>query len=1409
MKGSGIVLLFVCVFVLALAFMSGNFYYFNTSDVLSEGVFSFTEYDAVSSLVQLYLGKNNSLPDNGIYNSTTGINMTGNVLLLHMEDRGPFEFPDSALDDSDGDTGINMSDNLLLLHMNNNWNDASGQSNDGSATNAVFTTFSKIGGHAGGFDGDGDYVEVADFDSSAGEMTVAAWFRTDVVNTDMGLIDKWGTPAEASFTMIISGNKTLFYTYNGSGEAGINTGDEVTDGEWHHVVGVHNGTDNLIYLDGSLKNSDNAPARQAGGTTINIGSRHGFAYFNGSIDEVAFWNRSLSAGEIENIFNNQSPLMSDFSGQSNTVIGRGGINFSSEKKIGNYSCQMNGEGGYVSVSDSDSLDAEDLTVSGWAKFDEWYDGSCNANMILSKGADSDNGNYRFFVIDDVNCGVASGVERAIFAITLANGTAINSGYSMPLSLGTWYHLVGVHRNGSGMELYVNGLLANSTSNYGTIGGNEKSLTIGSMDLSGYEYWVNGSLDEVAIWNRSLSALEIQNIYSSQAGKYLASGSYESNVTDLGQDMIFNNLSWYNESSSGVILNLSARSCDDELCDVESWINFGTDSPANLTGRLNDSQYFQYKFDFGTNNNSFSPKLYNVTLDYLKSAMPDLFINESLITYSPTEIRQGDTVVFNLTLENVGNENATDANVSFYVGGIFNDSFTQNLSNGSNLNIQFNWSAVVINHTFSFFIDVANSVRESNETNNNVSFELNVSRVLVLNYSSPVDGDSVPRGKYSGSLPHEDALNTVLDAQKISARVYDFYNESYGAPVNCSFYFNSVLLGKNMTNSSGDCEHTFDKTLYSAGDYLIEVNFSDLEENSVSHTSQINDSATLTIFQVLTDLEPLNQRSGSYNKGDAAVLDINVTVDGTLTDVTNITVYLKNTGGGVLLSENYPGGIERLSEGLYQSVLILNSTDDIHWDVEIVNGTTNFSSSKHADVVVNGASAYLNASVLNSTGDFLENSGIVIRDRNGYELLSNSSLSFELTRDSTLNDLYTLEFYTMLNSSLTLTQINLSENFTISPNFGYNISNDVPSNTTAGSNVLALNVSGLAFANATVTLARIDDSNVSTVLSCNDWDYENGNCFGTWVYNSSKYSGLSYNDTHVWFTVTSFSAYVAGDGENISVGGEDVEDSEDTSVDETSGGSSSSGDGSFVPFNFNLDPNTLSFRVGPGSMIYSDFVIKDLRLFNTTILVESDFEFCEFNRSIDLSVDEEKKIEFVISVPEDTLEGTYLGEIVVSSPSIKKSVSLSVAVIVEKDSLFGIYFEEDYQKIFIGDEKLVFQVNLGEVQNYSDSAEVAYRIIGYEGDVVLEEVEIRDLVGVHSFAKSLKFSELLEGRYYLSIEIGKDEETSVVSGFWFDVVDEEIWNPFVEWGLFYSVTAIAGFLVVLLLLFLFVRSRLRT
>ena len=184
--------------------------------------------------------------------------------------------------------------------------DYSTSSNNGTITGAVWNSSGKIGG-AYEFDGDDDYVNVGNINITNNELTMMAWIKpkSDTVGI-RSVVRQQGSG------YIILGYESVNHLISTDG---VLTHCASNDGKWHHIAFTYiNDTTNGFksYHNGvfcAQKDSTNLPDPNA---IILIGARDdGSETFNGTIDEVQIWNRSLSATEIQELYYVTNPTFQE------------------------------------------------------------------------------------------------------------------------------------------------------------------------------------------------------------------------------------------------------------------------------------------------------------------------------------------------------------------------------------------------------------------------------------------------------------------------------------------------------------------------------------------------------------------------------------------------------------------------------------------------------------------------------------------------------------------------------------------------------------------------------------------------------------------------------------------------------------------------------------------------------------------------------------------------------------------------------------------------------------------------------------------------------------------------------------------------------------------------------------------
>ena len=170
------------------------------------------------------------------------------------------------------------------------------------------------------FDGSNDYVSVAystDFQQS--DFTVMAWVNLDAFENEDYFVYRhktWFIGFSRSGTKIEGGVRDD----DGDWLYPISTTTPSAGGGWYHVVLVFNGTGSsteyaYLYINGSIEDteSDSNHDLNSQNTKVSIGAKINDSnnlsdYFNGQIDEVAFWDEALTASEISTLYNSGTPL---------------------------------------------------------------------------------------------------------------------------------------------------------------------------------------------------------------------------------------------------------------------------------------------------------------------------------------------------------------------------------------------------------------------------------------------------------------------------------------------------------------------------------------------------------------------------------------------------------------------------------------------------------------------------------------------------------------------------------------------------------------------------------------------------------------------------------------------------------------------------------------------------------------------------------------------------------------------------------------------------------------------------------------------------------------------------------------------------------------------------------------------
>lgn len=426
----------------------------------------------------------------------------------------------------------------------NTTNDVTGQNS--AVTLTGFSTSSSPGigvvGQSFTFNGSTSYIVLPDnLIKNTVTPTVSLWFRTSTGGGLFGYQDVATLAGGATQwvpILYVGSNGRLFGQFwNGSINV-MNTIPTVNDGKWHHAVITGNTNTQSLYFDGALvstiagtinnlvmSKNQVGVANEAGSWPLQ--NVNGWDYFKGQIDDVRTYNRALSANEIQQLYklgqarvakSSVSAPNDSKAGLSYGLVGYWTMdgkdiswanNTQQDKSGNNQTAVFNG----FSTTTSPSLGKigqalyfdgvnsiftgmvinplSTLTFSTWFKTKSPGQG---AGLIFGDfGANSSSGNK-------------IGLVGGNFFVR-AGGTQCTS-VAVPTD-GNWHQFATSRDAGNNWVIYLDGVPTSCGTGPGSTAYDFRAVGGNAQDLSQkYE----GSLDDVRVYNRALSATEMLQLY---------------------------------------------------------------------------------------------------------------------------------------------------------------------------------------------------------------------------------------------------------------------------------------------------------------------------------------------------------------------------------------------------------------------------------------------------------------------------------------------------------------------------------------------------------------------------------------------------------------------------------------------------------------------------------------------------------------------------------------------------------------------------------------------------------------------------------------------------------------------------------------------------------------------------------
>ena len=602
--------------------------------------------------------------------TTTNLTWDGTYLGVTNATVGAFAFPEYKKE-----TGwFNMANNIALFHFDEasysgstgEVTESSGDSSlDGGLTRGGDATTVAAGyfGRAVEFDGTDDYLSTttANYLSTSQSGTLMYWVKPDNFDNYYGIF----TSADDSVTnryvffglWQTSGQPYIYANFGGTGSA--RTSQAVSIGEWTHVAISSNGSRYKFYVNGKNYPIDNGT--DSGNWFGDVANRDNVVVgamidsggsplwdFDGKLDELAIFDKELSASEIERIYEfqgnsrgyldsriidagsstswtdlswvpkaaygkelpgnatNESGYTSDMitmtsnvglwhlndtswtDSSTNTNSGTSENAVSLVDGIFGSAAEFDASGEGISIAEHASLDPTDaISVEAWVYADNATIGQFDSVALQTNSSAWTDGGYGLFYQSS---------SLKFFINNYSTNVAVAS-----VSTNEWVHVVGTYDKdaaSSQIKIYINGYLVGTdtyTSAIDYTSGQDANdnLHIGiGRDTANYSW--GGMIDEVALYNEALDPTEVLE-------------RYKRGVQNI---------------------KFQVRSCDDANCDGEEFVGFDSTSstfftefnsggagatPSTTTLPLGNNRYIQYRSIFRSVSTTITPELSSVTV----------------------------------------------------------------------------------------------------------------------------------------------------------------------------------------------------------------------------------------------------------------------------------------------------------------------------------------------------------------------------------------------------------------------------------------------------------------------------------------------------------------------------------------------------------------------------------------------------------------------------------------------------------------------------------------------------------------------------------------------------------------------------------------------------------------------------
>lgn len=367
------------------------------------------------------------------------------------------------------------------------------------------------------------YVDDFGEDLLTNNFTISGWFNPSSLSGLQHVISQSSDASNGYMRFAIGTNDNKLYAQQDrtSGTAS-STGSVLLNDMWYHFVFTSNSDGFKVYLNGVLDIDVSNDNSLEGSTNqgMNMGRMHfgavNASYFNGRIDEIGTWRVELTAADAKSLYNN---------GEARGYGGRPDISSLNTDLAAYYKCDLNYGTALNYAGTGGSLSKYNITsqVPGVISYAFEYNGTDSYMRSTSLDVGTDEWAISFWMYSDSS---ASSTRRIIgntnsspstnkFILeedsdTLTLHVNGSSSFATTSFKGGWHHVI-IESDGTDTKVYLDNVGIITVNTVTTDA--DSGLYVGGYDIGGNDEFYKGKIDEIGVWQRTLTSSEKVTLYN--------------------------------------------------------------------------------------------------------------------------------------------------------------------------------------------------------------------------------------------------------------------------------------------------------------------------------------------------------------------------------------------------------------------------------------------------------------------------------------------------------------------------------------------------------------------------------------------------------------------------------------------------------------------------------------------------------------------------------------------------------------------------------------------------------------------------------------------------------------------------------------------------------------------------------